>query len=200
MRALFMTAARVPLGRVLTEHRRWLWPVGVLLAANLAVLGFVVLPLTRAVDASETRASTAEAALVQAAADFEEAQATRDGKAQATSDLEAFYKDVLPADITAARRITHLKIQQLAREHGVAYERMGATPESVRDSRLDRLRVSMVLSGEYDDIRAFLYDLETAPDFVVIDNMVLAEGQQVQAPLALTLELSTYYLAAPDGR
>ena len=129
-----------------------------------------------------------------------DAETTREGKAQATSDLDTFYKDVLPADITAARRITHLKLQQLAREHGVDYERMGATPESVRDSRLDRLRVSMVLSGEYDDIRAFLYDLETSSDFVVIDNMVLAEGQQVQAPLALTLELSTYYLAATDGR
>jgi Tfp pilus assembly protein PilO len=195
-----MMATRVPLGRVLAEHRRWLWPVGVLLAANLAVLGLVVLPLTRAVDASETRAATAEAALMAAAEDYRDAEATRDGKAQATSDLDTFYEDVLPADITTARRITHLKLQQLAREHGVDYERMGATPESVRDSRLDRLRVSMVLSGEYDDIRAFLYDLETSSDFVVIDNMVLAEGQQLQAPLALTLELSTYYLAAADGR
>lgn len=198
MRALF-GAGRVPLTRVLVEHRRWLWPLGVLLAANLALLVLVVAPLTRGVAASEQRATAAEARLVRAADDFRQAEATRDGKAQATTDLETFYREVLPADVASARRITHLELQQLARTHGVDFERMGASPEVVRDSSLERLKVSMALRGDYDDIRAFIYDLETAKAFVVIDNMVLAEGQDPEAPLSLTLELSTYYLAAADG-
>ncbi|MGE3277189.1 MAG: type 4a pilus biogenesis protein PilO [Vicinamibacterales bacterium] len=199
MRALFGTGGSVPLSRVAAEHRRWLWPLGLLLAVNLALLGLVVLPLTRAVAASEQRAAAAEAALVRAADDFRDAEATRDSKAQATTDLERFYEDVLPTDVASARRITHLRLQQLARQHGVDYQRMGATPEAVRDSSLSRLRVSMVLTGDYDDIRAFIYDLETAPEFVVIDNMMLAEGQDAQAPLSLTLELSTYYRTAANG-
>ena len=35
--------------------------------------------------------------------------------------------------------------------------------------------------------------VETGPDFIVIDNVQLAEGAQANAPLSLTLELSTYY-------
>ena len=51
----------------------------------------------------------------------------------------------------------------------------------------------MALSGEYDDIRAFIYDLENVADFVVIDNVTLAEGGDANAPLAVALDVSTYY-------
>jgi hypothetical protein len=54
----------------------------------------------------------------------------------------------------------------------------------------------MTLAGDYDDIRAFIYELETDPAFVVIDNVVLAEGV-ANAPLSLAMELSTYYRASP---
>jgi hypothetical protein len=38
-----------------------------------------------------------------------------------------------------------------------------------------------------------LYDLETSPEFVVIEHIILAEGQTASSPLALSMELSTYY-------
>ena len=43
----------------------------------------------------------------------------------------------------------------------------------------------MTLSGDYDDIRALIYELETSPDFFVIDNMALSEGGDANAPLTL---------------
>jgi len=200
MNARFSAGAQVPIRRVLVEYRRWLIPLGVLLAANVVLLLLVVVPLTRAVQASEGRAEAAVAGLAAAEAEYRAAEAARDSNQQATSDLDTFYSDVLPGDISEARRVTHVELQQLARAHDVTYQRMGATPEVVRDSTLQRLRVSMVLAGEYEDIRAFIYDLETAPAFVVIDNMVLAEGQSQQAPLALTLQLSTFYRAGANAR
>ena len=54
MKALFTFGADVPRSRVLADHRRWLVPVGVVLAINLVVLVAVVLPL-RAVGAVGTR-------------------------------------------------------------------------------------------------------------------------------------------------
>ena len=49
MRALFTFGADVPAGRALSEHRRWLVPLGLVLAINLAVLTLVVLPLRQSV-------------------------------------------------------------------------------------------------------------------------------------------------------
>jgi Tfp pilus assembly protein PilO len=198
VRALFTYGADVPLSRVIAEHRRWLWPVGVLLAINVAVLLGVVLPLRQTVANGAARAQASEQSLRAAKADLQNAEATRDGQSQASMDLDKFYAEVLPANMTVARRMTHVKLAQLARTRGVDFQSGATTQESVRDSTLERLHVTYSLSGDWDDIRQFIYEIETGPDFVVIDNVQLAEGAQ-NAGLSLTLDLSTYYRVV-DGR
>jgi hypothetical protein len=42
-------------------------------------------------------------------------------------------------------------------------------------------------------MRDFIYQLETAPEFVVIDNVQLAEGADRDGSLVVTLDLSTYF-------
>ena len=54
--------------------------------------------------------------------------------------------------------------------------------------------MTMVLEGEYRDVRRFIHKLETAPEFVVIEDVALVQGEQ-NAPLTLTVKLSTYYKA-----
>jgi hypothetical protein len=198
MRALFAHAADVPFGRVISEHRRWLLPVAIVLAVNLGVLGLVVLPLRQAVANSAARADESNRALLEARADLKNAEATRDGQSQASKDLDEFYASVLPTNMTSARRITHVKLAQLARSHGVDFESGAATPESLNASTLERLHVTYQLSGDWDDIRQLIYEIETGPDFVVIDNVQLSENQ-ASAALSLILDLSTYYRVA-DGR
>lgn len=192
MRALFTYGAEVPFARVVSEHRRWLWPVGIVLAINIGVLGFVVLPLRQSVENGAARADASARALREAMADLQNAEATRDGQTQASADLEKFYDEVLPANLTAARRIMVIKLQQLTRSHGVDFRSGTATPEDVSDSTLERLHVNLALSGDWDDIRQLIYEIETGPDFVVIENLDLAEGSQ-NTELSLTLDLSTYY-------
>lgn len=204
MRAIFNVGSHVPLARVLREYRTALVPLGIVLAANVIVLVAVVLPLSQRVSANQVRAETSDRALAAAEREFKQAEAVREGKTRATADLETFYRQVLPADAAAARRITHVKPRQRAREFDVRYERGATEEEEIDDSVLERQTVSMTLSGDYDDIRAFIYALETSPDFVVIDNVVLGEGSGSNAPLALSLELSTYYrtsraMPAPVG-
>jgi len=193
MRPLFGAGTGVSFGRVLREHRAAIVPLAIVLAINVAVLALVVWPLSQRVSANQSRADATERTQATAASEFKQAESIRDGKARASTDLETFYKEVLPGDVAAARRMTHLRFQQKAREHGVQFQRGATSEEQVRDSSLDRLTVSMSLSGDYDDIRALIYDLETSPDFFVIDNMALTEGGDPNAPLTLTLEVSTYF-------
>jgi len=199
MKALFTYGAEVPIGRVLAEQRKWLLPVGIVLAINVIVLLFVVLPLRRSVENSADRAKASAQSLREAQADVKDAEATRDGQTQAAADLDTFYAEVLPANMTAARRMTHVKLEQLMRSHDVSFGGGSSVTETLRDSSLERLRVNYSLSGDWDDIRRLIYEIETGPDFIVIDNVQLAEeGQGTQ--LSLTLDLSTYYQVGAHGR
>jgi hypothetical protein len=196
MRALFTFGAEVPASRVIADHRRWLVPVGLLFAVNVIVLLAVVLPLRRAVESGAARAEASARALGEARADLREAEATRDGQTQASADLDRFYAEVLPSDFASARRTAGLKLAQLARAHDVDFRGGAATTEELEDSALERLHVTYSLTGDWDDIRQLLYEIETGPDFIVIDNVRLAEGSEENAPLSLALELSTYYRIA----
>jgi hypothetical protein len=51
----------------------------------------------------------------------------------------------------------------------------------------------MALEGNYDDVRRFIYDVETGTDFFVIDGVTLSQGGEAGAALQLTMNLSTYY-------
>ncbi len=195
MRALFTFGSDVPLNRVISDHRKWLLPVGILLAINVVVLVAVVLPLRESVATDAARAQASAQSLREAMADMKDAEATRDGQSKAAADLDRFYAEVLPKDFMTARRVTQLKLAQLARSHDVAFAGSGATTEELRDSTLERLRVNYSLSGDWEDIRQFIYAIETGSDFVVIDNMQLSEGGDAGV-LELQLEMSTYYKIA----
>jgi hypothetical protein len=56
----------------------------------------------------------------------------------------------------------------------------------------------MVLEGDYDSVRRFIYELETAPAFVIIDDVTLAQADP-NGLLAVSLELSAYYRTGPNG-
>lgn len=193
MRALFTVGAEVPVDRVIADHRRWLLPVGILLAVNIVVLFAVVLPLRQSVQSDADRANASAQSLRDAMADLKDAEATRDGQAKAATDLDRFYAAVLPKDFMTARRVTQLKLAQLARTHDVTFESGSSTTEALKDSSLERLHVNYSLSGDWEDIRQFIYAIETGADFVVIDNMALGEGT-TSGVLQLSLEMSTYYV------
>ncbi len=198
MKALFTFGADVPVSRVIADHRRWLMPVGVVLAINIVVLVAVVLPLRRSVQSGSSRADASAQALREARRRPEGSRgdARRTGAGVEGSRC-ASMREVLPADFRAARRMTQLKLAQMARvARRDASRAAPRRPKTLRDSSLERLHVNYSLSGDWDDIRQLIYEIETGPDFIVIDNVQLAEGSQANAPLSLTLDLSTYYRVA----
>jgi Tfp pilus assembly protein PilO len=206
MKALHSLGAQVPLSRVLREHRAALVPLAIVLAVNLVALIAVVLPLSQRAAGLEQRVLTSERTRAAAEADFKRAEGLRTSNSRATEDLNRFYRDVLPVNVAAARRVLQLKLRQQAAAHGVEYQGSGTIEERLRESSLLRLAMSVRLAGSYDDIRGFIHELETAPDFVVIEQVRLSEATRGEA-LELALDVSTYYRdgspiaqAANDGR
>ena len=188
------------LERILTEKRVYVVALAAGLIASLAVYLLLIHPLRVSVSGAELRRESAERNLRAAERAHEAARATVTGLARAKADLQHFYRDVLPRDLSAAGRMTYLRLAQLARDANLRYERRTFSAERVRDSELDVLKTSMVLEGSYEDIRRFIHRLETAPDFVVIDQVALGPGREAEGLLVLTLELSTYFRAAGDAR
>ncbi len=186
------------LRRAVAEHRRLVIALAVALAANLLVYAFVVYPLSQRVANIEQRNQAAALALAQARTEHAQANGTLTGKARATAELATFYRDVLPQDLAGARRLTYLRLARLAREANLEYERSQYAPEVDDESTLTRLQIQMVLAGTYAEMRDFIYQLETAPEFVVIDNIQLAEGSEGSGTLVVTLDLSTYFRVMPS--
>lgn len=184
--------------RVVAEHRRLVLGLGIAVLVNALVYTFVVYPLSDRVANVAERERAAEQALAQAKAGHDQASGTLTGKSRAASELTTFYQDVLPQDLVGARRLTYLRLARLARESGLDYRRASYAPVVESGSTLTRLQIQLVLSGTYPDMRTFIYQLETAPEFVVIDNVHLAEGADDGGSLVVTLDLSTYFRnAAP---
>ncbi len=186
--------------RALRERRAIAIPIGAALLLNLLAYIIVVRPLELKSVGSAGRAASAANNRAVAERELTQARNLVSGKAQADDELSAFYQKVLPADLTAARRMTYASLPALARKTNVQYETRKTDVEDPEgDSHLGHMAIRMVLTGEYRDIRRFIYQLETAPEFVIIDDLSLVEGADGE-PQTLTINLSTYYRLVGSGR
>jgi Tfp pilus assembly protein PilO len=182
--------------RVVREHRRVLVPLAIALVANVLAYAFIVYPLARRVATIEQREEAAARELAAAKREHAAASGTLNGKERAAQELQRFYNEVLPRDFSAARRLTQTRLPQLASQLDVVMDRRTMEPGTVkRDSTLVPLRTQVELAGRYSDVRTFIHQLESAPEFVVIDNITLAEETEDTGLLELKLDLSTYYRA-----
>jgi Tfp pilus assembly protein PilO len=183
--------------RVLREHRRLVLPLGIALVINVIIYAFLVYPLSQRVANIAERDAAAERTLLAARKEHAGATGTLTGKDRAKEELARFYKEVLPQDLPAARRLTLTRVPDIARRHNVDFfSTTVATPSKARESTLWRYTSNVELAGRYRDIRSFIHELETAPEFVVIDDVSLSSDDDEGGFLQLTLQLSTYYQAA----
>jgi Tfp pilus assembly protein PilO len=186
--------------RVLAEKRRLILPIVVVLVVNIALFAIVLYPLSKKVAGSEDQARAASAALTSAKRDYDAARATVKGKGQADQELQKFYTDVLPPDLSAARRATFLRIEQLAQKSNLRLERETTSdPKPLRDSQLVKFTYRASLSGEYRNIRRFIHELETAPEFLVLENVELTQSEIENRGLNVSVDIATYYRAGANG-
>ena len=189
-----------PYRRVMAEKRRLIWPIVIGLLLNLVLFGLVVYPLSNKVAAGEQEAEAAALSLAASKRDYAAARATVTGKGQADAELAKFYQDVLPPDLSGARRITFLRIPQLAQQSNLRLETQTSTPSHVRESDLGKLTHSAVLTGDYRDIRRFIHQLETSPEFLVLERVELSQNESESARgITVSVQVATYFRTGGDG-
>jgi Tfp pilus assembly protein PilO len=190
----------LPLRRVFDDKRRMVIPVLAGLALNVVLFAGVVYPLSARMRSVETRADAARQQLQAAEREDAEARGIIQKRDRNDKALKAFYSDVLPSSHAEARQATFLRLTQLAEQHNLEQSRRSTDPKQERDSSLARLQIAMTLQGNYEDIRRFIYQVESGNDFIVLDSISIQQGIETGAPLTLALTLSTYYRAEPDGK
>lgn len=181
--------------RVLADKRRIIVPLAIGIIANVVLFTVVVFPLGRQIVSTEREERLAREELVKARQDYNNAKATVTGKVQAESTLLKFYTDVLPADDSAARRLTFTKLAELAKRANVRLEHGTNDVAHEKGSALRKLTTRYTLTGDYRDVRRFIYSLETAPEFIILENIGLtssSDSQQARG-VAMNLDIATYY-------
>jgi hypothetical protein len=179
--------------RVIEDKRALVLFLVVGLVAN--VLAYTMLVRPRGARAAGVVDRATAAARARNAAEREQAQA-RDlvsGGSRAAEELEAFYAKVLPASRDDARRMMDETLPAMAEKTRVRWlKRTSEVADAGDELRLGQLTINMVLQGEYGDLRNFLYSVESAPQFIVVDDVMLSEGQPDE-PLTLAVRMSTFF-------
>lgn len=195
------------LKRIFSEKRPIVLPLGIAIVANMLLYALVVYPLGVKSAGAADRAAAAADARQSAERELQVARALITGKALADEELNAFYRKVLPANQNAAQRMTYVPVVEIAERNNVKYVRRvyedvveegNADLRRLAKSELRRLTTRVVLQGAYEEIRAFIYELETAPEFIIIDEVTLMEANENE-PVTLTINLSTYFRVKADG-
>ena len=175
------------LKRIVREKRTLITIVAMILAVDGLLYAFAVYPWSNKVVRAEIRAEQAAAQLGLLRANYAAATQTSENKINADSQLERFYSEVLPVDLAGARRISYPLLVKLAEDTNLVLERRRSVSETITESLLARLRTTMVLAGAYEDIRQFIYALETAPEFILIEEVILSQADGSDEELVLTL-------------
>jgi hypothetical protein len=186
--------------RVFLEKRRILVVLGAALLVNVGVYALVVYPLGVKSETAVARAANAAVVRHAAEAEMAAANALVSGKTSADQELSTFYQKVVPSGLDVARRLTYSRLPALARKTNVKFEnrRSGLDPQAQKNSRLGRLQTQLVVEGDYESLRQFIYELENTPEFIIIDEVALGQGE-ANKPITLSLEVSTYYRLEPHG-
>jgi Tfp pilus assembly protein PilO len=185
--------------RVLAENRRLVYPLIGAVLLNAALFIAVVYPLSLKVANGERDAQAAASARKAAQTEYDAVRATVTGKKSADDELKKFYSAVLPPDQSAARRIVYAKVDMLASAANLKQGPKGIEPSQERGSQLGKLTGTVVLTGEYRNIRKFIHDLETAPEFLIIENVALSQGTERDRGLTVIVKLATYFRMSGDG-
>jgi Tfp pilus assembly protein PilO len=184
--------------RVMTERKAIVWPLLIGLAVNLAVLALGVFPLQASVSSDEEHALAAKRQLVDAQRLERTAKDTQASQVRADQDLKQFYSEILPPTHSHARNLLYAELRTIAKQNGLGFSSSGYDLESVDDSSLWRMSTNTQLFGDYASIRRFLYDLETAEEFFIVDSVKLSPSSRKEGgSLEVFLGVTTYFVGAP---
>jgi hypothetical protein len=185
--------------RILREKRALVIPVALGAIVNIAAYALWVYPLGVKSAGAANRAAVAAQSLQAAERDHAAARDLVAGQSRANQELSTFFDKVLPADLPSARRLTYTALPALAKKASVKFlDRRFEVDPPLKNARLGLLKVRTQWQCDYESFRQFIYELESAPPFVIIDDVSLSQNDPTK-PLTLILQLSTYYRLGANG-
>ena len=185
--------------RVLSEKRALIVPLVLGLLGNIAAYGLWVYPLGVKSAGAADRAAAAARSLQLAERELAGARELVTGKSRADQELTTFFEKVLAPSLPAARDLTYATLPSLAKKSNVRLlDRRFEVEKPEKNARLGLLKVHTAWQCDYESFRQFIYALESAPPFVIIDDVSLAQNDPSK-PLMLVIELSTYYRLGANG-
>jgi len=185
--------------RIYEERKRVILPVALAVLANIATLLLGVLPLQHSVTRAQGASADAKMALASARLLERRAKEQRASNDRAVQELTKFYQEKLPRDFPTATVTTNRYVEVAARDAGLRFEASHYDAKEIRESRLSRATSKVTLTGSYASIRKFLYALETAEEFIVVEKVELeqpGDSPALAGKLAVTLTVSTYFLTS----
>jgi hypothetical protein len=185
------------LRRVFMERRAVVLPLLVAFVATVGVLLLVVLPLRQSVKGAETDAVNARVNLAGARAAEKGAKQAQAGKERADQEMKKFYAEILPRNFDAAANLISFWPIKIAQQSRVKWSSGTTQTKPLQEpSTLVKVSSKATLTGEYADIRRFLYEIETAEQFVIIESVELSQSGSAQSSgvLEVSLEIATYYV------
>ena len=90
-----------------------------------------------------------------------------------------------------------LEVARLAREYGIALDRVRYENEVMDNGALERFAIVVPLTGGYAALRKFIQSVESSENFLVIERVALGSGKSIDV-LELNITLATYFIA-PDA-
>lgn len=178
--------------RILVERRAVILPVVALVAINVVVLVAVVLPLRHSVATAQDDRNASYARLGNAKANRTLAEKEAASTKDASAGLQRFYADILSTNQAKATNAAQFWTSQTARALGLQYITIETTTTPVRESKLVRVTSRFTIRGEYASIRKFIYAVEAAEEFLIIDKIKLAERAAMQQQNSNLLEFELF--------
>jgi hypothetical protein len=185
--------------RIFAEKRTLIVALMLGIVGNVAAYGLWVYPLGVKSEGAADRATAAARSLQLAERDMASARELVAGKSRADEELSTFFDKVLPADLPSARRLTYTTLPSLAKQSNVKMlDRRFEVPKLEKNMRVGLLKIHTAWQCDYESFRQFIYALESASPFVIIDDISLVQSDP-QKPLMMVMELSTYFRAGANG-
>ena len=185
--------------RIVQENRRVVYILAAALVINAALYALVVYPLSQRVTSGEQEAGESTRALVAARKTFDSARGTVSGKKEADAELVKFYEDVLPPDLSGARRVLYPRLDQLARKANLTLGAYRFHLDANPIGELRKISMTMNLTGDYTSVRRFIHELETAPEFLVLESVAVTAAAEGDRRLNVVAQVATYYRAPEHG-
>lgn len=168
--------------------------IGGLILLNIAaysIMSYVVLP----------RINALERRYIDRQAQVREARLTGQSSASAGSPREIYRRgeedlEKFRGAIPSRTEFTALigEIYSLAEKAGLSIDRIGYDPKEVEGRGLLRYALNFSVSGDYGQIKRFVYSLEQSDRLIAIEEISLSGGgKSAEGEVNLRVRLSTYF-------